>query len=58
MGFVYGKTQPKYPWDSWLKTYTAEPEEWFHEVLHTNDTLYKNEETDLIKKLTSQVNSK
>ena len=57
-GFVDGKTQTKYPWDSWTKTYTAEPQEWFHEVLHTDGTPYKKEETDLIKKLTSEVNSK
>ena len=56
-GFVDGKTQTKYPWDSWTKTYTAEPQEWFHEVLHTDGTPYKKEETDLIKKLTSEANN-
>lgn len=57
-GFVDGKTQTKYPWDSWTKTYTAEPQEWFHEVLHTDGTPYKKKETDLIKKLTMQANGK
>lgn len=53
-GFVDGKTQTKYPWDSWDKTYTAEPELWFHEVLRTDGTPYKQEEVELIKKLTNE----
>ncbi|WP_093025506.1 glycoside hydrolase 5 family protein [Pustulibacterium marinum] len=57
-GLVDGKSQTKYPWDSWTKTYTAEPEEWFHEVFHTDGTPYKTEETEFIKKITSEVNSK
>jgi hypothetical protein len=28
-GFVNGKSQTIYPWDSWDKTYTAEPLVWF-----------------------------
>ncbi|WP_416445753.1 1,4-beta-xylanase [Leeuwenhoekiella sp. A16] len=57
-GFVDGKTQTKYPWDSWTKTYTAEPEVWFHEVFRKNGEPYKKEETQLISKLTSEVNVK
>lgn len=57
-GLVDGKTQTKYPWDSWTKTYTSEPEEWFHEVFRKDGTPYKKEETQLISKLTSEANSK
>lgn len=55
-GFVDGKSQTKYAWDSWTKTYTAEPEVWFHEVLHTDGTPYVKAETDLIKKMTAEAN--
>lgn len=57
-GLVDGKSQTKYPWDSWTKTYTAEPPVWFHEVFHTDGTPYSKEETDFIKKITSEVNTK
>ncbi|OYX25129.1 MAG: 1,4-beta-xylanase [Flavobacteriales bacterium 32-35-8] len=55
-GLVDGKTQTKYPWDSWTKTYTREPEIWFHEVFRKDGMPYKKEETELIKKITSEVN--
>lgn len=51
-GFVDGKSQTKYPWDSWDKQYTAEPDEWFHEVLRADGTPYRPEEVQLIKELT------
>ncbi|MBQ53030.1 MAG: 1,4-beta-xylanase [Leeuwenhoekiella sp.] len=57
-GFVDGKSQTKYPWDSWTKTYTSEPKEWFHEIFHTDGTPYRKAETDLITDLTSEVNAK
>ena len=57
-GFVDGKSQTKYSWDSWTKKYDAEPQLWFHEVFHTDGTPYKKSETDLIKKLTSEANAK
>lgn len=57
-GLVDGKSQTKYSWDSWTKKYDAEPELWFHEVFHTDGTPYKKAETDLIKKMTSEVNNK
>ncbi|MBD8487286.1 cellulase family glycosylhydrolase [Echinicola sp. CAU 1574] len=53
-GLVDGKTQTKYPWDSWEKEYTAEPELWFHEVFHKDGTPYKKSETNLIKSLTGR----
>ncbi|AFL85800.1 endo-beta-mannanase [Belliella baltica DSM 15883] len=52
-GFVDGKTQTKYPWDSWVKEYTDEPELWFHEILREDGSPYKQEEVELIKKMTA-----
>lgn len=51
-GFVEGKTQTNYPWDSWDKEYTAEPELWFHDIFRTDGTPYKAEEVEYIKSLT------
>jgi len=51
-GFVQGKTQTIYPWDSWKKQYTAEPDPWFHDILRTDGTPYKQEEVDYIKSQT------
>lgn len=53
-GFVNGKSQTIYPWDSWTKTYNAPPPVWFHDIFNTDGTPYRKEETDLIKKLTAQ----
>lgn len=53
-GFVDGKTQTKYPWDSWDKEYTAEPDVWFHEVFREDGTPYRQEEVELIKELTGE----
>ena len=38
-GFVAGKTQTIYPWDSWKKAYTAEPPVWFHDIFRTTARL-------------------
>jgi hypothetical protein len=51
-GLVAGKTNTIYPWDSWDKTYTAEPELWFHDVFRQDGTPYKQTEVDFIKKIT------
>ncbi len=51
-GFVSGKTQTIYPWDSWEKTYTAEPTPWFHDIFRQDGTPYDARETELIKQLT------
>jgi len=53
-GLVDGKTQTKYAWDSWDKTYTAEPELWFHDVFRVDGTPYKQSETDFIKEITAR----
>jgi hypothetical protein len=51
-GFVDGKSQTKYPWDSWKEKYTAEPALWFHDILHADGTAYDGKEVALIKGLT------
>ena len=53
-GFVAGKTQTNYPWDSWRKEYTAEPEEWFHEILRRNGKPYRSAEVQYIRSLTGR----
>jgi hypothetical protein len=56
-GFVSGKTQTIYPWDSWEKSYTQEPPLWFHDIFHQNGRPYDPAETALIKRLTEGVNT-
>jgi len=51
-GFVSGKTQTIYPWDSWEKSYTQEPPLWFHDIFHQDGKPYDPGETALIKRLT------
>jgi hypothetical protein len=50
-GLVDGKTQTKYPWDSWKKEYSAEPSIWFHEIFYGDGQPYKKQEIVLIKEL-------
>jgi hypothetical protein len=53
-GFVQGKEQTNLPWDSWQVPYVQrEPTVWFHDVLYTDGTPYRQAEVDLIKKMTS-----
>jgi hypothetical protein len=51
-GFVNGKTQTIYPWDSWTKKYTAPPKVWFHDIFYKDGKPYNPKEVDLIRKLT------
>ena len=52
-GFVAGKTQTIYPWDSWQKKYDAEPKVWFHDILRADGKPYDENEVKLIKRLTA-----
>jgi len=47
-GFVEGKTQTKYAWDTPIPS-GAEPKLWFHEILHTDGRPYDEKETEFIK---------
>lgn len=53
-GFVNGKSQTIYPWDSWQKKYSSEPEVWFHDVLRQDGSAYKKDEVQYIQRITSE----
>lgn len=54
-GFVAGKTQTYYPWESWEHPYIhREPPVWFHEVLRPDGTPYRQAEADLMRELTGK----
>ncbi|WP_114778591.1 glycoside hydrolase 5 family protein [Botryobacter ruber] len=53
-GFVAGKSNTIYPWDSWSSAYASEPKLWFHDILRANGQPYRQEEVNLIKQLTAQ----
>jgi aldose 1-epimerase len=51
-GFVNGRSQTIYPWDSWTREYTAPPPVWFHDIFQTDGTPYDTAETSLIRRTT------
>jgi hypothetical protein len=53
-GFVDGKTQTIFPWDSWQKQYTGEPPLWFHDIFRRDGKPYIQAEVDYIKKVTGK----
>jgi Glycosyl hydrolase family 10 len=53
-GFVAGKSQTIYPWDSWRKAYTAEPRVWFHDIFRPDGTPYDPKEVAYIKRVTAK----
>ena len=52
-GLVAGKTNTMYAWDTPMPD-GSEPKLWFHEIFRKDGTPYKQEEVDLIKKLTGK----
>ena len=53
-GLVDGKTQTRYPWDSWQKPYTqSQPVVWHHDVFHTDGRPYRQAEVDLIREMSA-----
>lgn len=54
-GFVDGKSQTIYPWDSWKKTYTNEPPVWFHDIFRRDGTPYRTEEVAYIRGVTGKL---
>ena len=54
-GLVDGKSNTKYAWGEPIPD-GSEPYLWFHEVFRKDGTPYKQEEVDLIKKLSSEKN--
>ncbi len=54
-GFVAGKTQTYFPWESWEHPYIVHPPPvWFHEVLRPDGTPYREAEVNLIRQLTGK----
>ncbi len=53
-GFVDGRSQTIFPWDSWEHAYAAEPQVWFHDIFRPDGSPYSAEETDVIKNLTQR----
>jgi Cellulase (glycosyl hydrolase family 5) len=53
-GFVDGKSQTIYPWDTWQKKYTDRPELWFHDIFTTDGKAYRQPEVDYIKSQTKK----
>ena len=51
-GFVAGKTNTVYPWDSWRKAHTAEPKVWFHDIFRADGTPFDAREVAAIRKIT------
>lgn len=57
-GFVAGKSQTIYPWDSWTKTYTAEPPLWFHDIFQIDGKPYIPEEVEYIRQVTGNAEAR
>lgn len=51
-GFVNGRSQTIYPWDSWKKAYEKEPAPWFHDIFRKDGSPYDKTEIKLIRNLT------
>ena len=56
-GFVSGKSQTIYPWDSGDKHYAGPPPVWFHDIFYPDGKPYRPEEVVLIKRLTGKAKS-
>jgi hypothetical protein len=53
-GFVVGKTQTNFPWDSWQRPYTLQPPTvWFHDLLHEDGTPYRAREAEILRSLSA-----
>jgi hypothetical protein len=57
-GLVAGRSQTNYPWETWDKTFTAEPETWFHDIFRQDGTPFSPKEVDFIKQIISSTNAK
>ncbi len=53
-GFVDGKSNTIYPWDSWQVTYNGEPPEWFHDIFRPDGTPYRDAEVAVIRAATGK----
>lgn len=53
-GFVNGKSQTIYPWDSWTKAYDGPPPVWFHDIIEPDGTPFSKVEVDFIREVTGR----
>ena len=54
-GFVAGRSQTHYPWDSWQKPYVDhEPPVWFHDIFYMDGNAYREEEVTFIRQQTGR----
>jgi hypothetical protein len=51
-GLVDGKSQTKYPWQTWQMPILGEPQPWHHDIFHTDGRPYRDSEVKLIRELT------
>ncbi len=51
-GFVAGKTNTIYAWDTWKQPATSEPKVWFHDIFRANGTPFDAKEVGYIKSVT------
>jgi hypothetical protein len=51
-GFVAGKTNTIYPWDSWQKHYDREPPVWFHDIFRGDGSPFDAKEVGYIRSVT------
>lgn len=54
-GFAAGKSNTLYPWDSWTKSYTAEPPLWFHDIFRADGSPYLADEVAVIRSVTGRM---
>lgn len=53
-GFVNGRSQTNFPWNSWQRPYTLQPPVvWFHDLLKPDGTPYRQREAQIIRALTA-----
>jgi hypothetical protein len=53
-GFVAGKSNTIYPWDSWQRPYPREPAVWFHDIFRRDGTPFDPKEVAYIKRVTGR----
>lgn len=54
-GFVAGRSQTIYPWETWQRARDSEPEIWFHDILRADGTPFDPAEVDYIRSLTNRL---
>ena len=54
LGFVNGKSQTSYPWDSWTKSHDRPPPVSFHDIIQPDGTPFLQGEVDFIRDMTGK----